>query len=59
MGLVLKGNGKGEFTPLTYAQTGLCIKGDARNMIKLKADNEILLIIVKNNGKIQIEKLNR
>jgi hypothetical protein len=58
MGLVLKGNGKGKFTPLPYAFTGLNIKGDTRNMIKLNANNNTLLIAVKNSGKIQIEKLN-
>src|SRR4030095_16248596 len=28
IGLVLKNNGKGQFTPLLYERTGLCIKGD-------------------------------
>ncbi len=57
MGLVLKGNGKGQFTPLPYALTGFNIQGDTRNMIRLHTANSTLLIAAKNNGKIQVEKL--
>jgi len=59
MGLVLKDNGTGKFTPLPYALTGLNIQGDTRNMIKLNAGNKILLIVAKNNGKIQVEQLDK
>jgi len=56
MGIVLQGNGKGGFTPLTYEETGLCIQGDVRNIIKIntKQKNSFLIIAVKNNGQVQV-----
>ena len=57
IGLVLHNNGKGEFTPLTYAETGLCLSGDVRNLIKVKGRNNFFIVAAKNNGAIQIIKL--
>jgi len=57
IGLILKGDGNGQFTPLPYTQTGLFIDGDVRNMIGIKNKNGLLLIVVKNDGKVQV--LNR
>ncbi|MBZ5859412.1 VCBS repeat-containing protein [Flavihumibacter profundi] len=54
IGLVLKGNGTGQFTPLTYSQTGLLIDGDVRNIISLKTKNGSAIIAAKNNGKVQV-----
>jgi len=59
IGLVLKNNGKGEFTPLPYAETGLCLQGDVRNLIKIKGDNHDFIVAAKNNGQLQILKLNK
>ena len=57
IGLVLKNNGKGEFTPLPYAETGLCLNGDVRNLIKIKGRNNFFIVAAKNNGAVQIIKL--
>jgi len=57
IGLILKGDGNGQFTPLPYAQTGLFIDGDVRNMIGIKNKNGLLLVVAKNDGKVQV--LNR
>ena len=54
IGLVLKGNGKGTFTPLPYAQTGLYIPGDVRNLIEMKAGDRTLLIVAKNNEAVHV-----
>ena len=54
IGLVLKGNGKGLFEPLLYAETGLNITGDVRNLVSLKTANGLLIIAVKNNGPVQV-----
>ena len=43
IGLILKNNGKGQFTPLTYAETGLCLSGDIRNLINVKGKIIFLL----------------
>lgn len=54
IGLVLKGDGKGNFSPLLYPQTGLYLPGDIRNMIKIKQGNQVLLVAAKNNGAIEV-----
>jgi hypothetical protein len=55
-GLVLKGNGKGDFTPMPYCETGLLTQGDVRNMVSIKSGNGFLLVAAKNNGQIQVIK---
>lgn len=54
IGLILKGDGKGKFSPLPFSQTGLLIDGDARHMISIKTKNGINLVIAKNEGKVQV-----
>ena len=56
IGLVLANNGKGEFTPKPFAETGLNIGGDVRNIITVQAGKNTLLIAVKNNGAVQVIK---
>jgi len=56
IGLVLKNNGKGEFTPLLYEQTGLCIRGDVRNLITVQGGNNHFIMAARNNGQLQILK---
>ena len=56
MGAVLKGDGKGGFMQLPYTQTGLCIPGDVRDIIKIKQGNSFIIVAAKNNGAIQIIK---
>jgi hypothetical protein len=56
IGLVLKNNGKGQFTPLLYDQTGLCIRGDVRNLIAVQGGNNHYIMAAKNNGQLQIIK---
>jgi hypothetical protein len=59
-GLVLLGDGKGNFTTQTLLQTGLFIPGDAKAFIKLKtADNGYLLAASQNRGPLKIFELNR
>jgi hypothetical protein len=56
-GLVLKGNGKGAFVPLSIAQSGIYINGDGKGLAKLRAaDGSYLLIATQNNGAIQVFK---
>lgn len=54
IGLVLKGNAPGNFTPLPYTNTGLLIDGDVRNMISLKTRKGSAIIVAKNNGAVQV-----
>lgn len=50
IGLVLKGDGKGNFTPLPYASTGLYMPGDIRNIIEINGR----IVVAKNNGPVQV-----
>jgi hypothetical protein len=57
MGLVLEGNGKGQFIPLPYALTNLDTRGDVRDMLLVKTSQDSLLIAAKNNGALQVIRL--
>lgn len=57
IGLVLKGNGNGAFSPVPYSQTGLCLTGDIRNLIKIKGGDKTFLAAAKNNAALQIIQL--
>ncbi|MFI5192771.1 MAG: VCBS repeat-containing protein [Chitinophagales bacterium] len=56
IGLVLKGDGKGGFTPLPYDKTGLCLTGDVRNIMEIKTADRYLIVVAKCNGSIQVVK---
>ena len=58
MGLILNNDGKGNFIPGVFEQTGLDISGDVRNLISVKTNNGLLLIAVKNNSAVQVIKEN-
>ena len=56
-GLVLEGDGKGNFKPLAISGSGLYIPGNAKAMIKLKgADNNYLIAVSENRGPLRIFK---
>jgi len=54
IGLVLKSDTAGQFRPVTYAQTGLLIEGDVRNLVQLKGKNSDLVIVARNDNKIEV-----
>jgi hypothetical protein len=57
-GLLLKGDGKGGFTPLTIQQSGIYIPGNGKALVKIKgANNEYLVAASQNKGPIQVYKL--
>lgn len=53
-GLVLKGDGKGNFIPLPWSQTGLSVAGDVKSGIELNSGSDQLFIFGKNNGQSQV-----
>jgi hypothetical protein len=54
-GLVLSGDGKGNFTAKTILQSGLFIPGDGKALVKLKGpDNSYLLAASQNRGPLKI-----
>lgn len=58
-GLILKGNGKGNFTPANIVKSGLIIDGDVKDMkmISIKGKGKILLA-APNDSKLKIFSLN-
>lgn len=53
LGLVLKGNGTGSFTPLAPAKSGFVVKGEAREIVSLKnAKGEKIYVVSRNNNSV-------
>ena len=59
-GLLLKGDGKGNFTPQTIMQSGIYIPGDGKALVKLK-DNKggYMVAASQNRGPLKIYQLNK
>lgn len=56
-GLILKGDGKGNFIPLTILQSGINISGNGKGLAKLNgANNTYLLVATQNRGPVQVYK---
>ena len=59
-GLLLKGDGKGNFKPLTLQQSGVYIPGDGKALVKLRGSKgEYLLAASQNVGALKIFELKR
>src|SRR5581483_11471311 len=59
-GLMLKGDGKGNFRPLTIMQSGIYIPGNGKALVKvLGAKGSYLLAASQNRGSMKIFELNR
>ena len=59
-GLVLKGDGKGGFSPQTILQSGIYIPGNGKSLVKLKSkDNHYLLAAAQNRGALKIFTLKK
>lgn len=57
-GLVLKGNGKGDFTPQTILQSGIFIPGNGKALVKLEGKNgKYLLAAGQNRGALKMFEL--
>lgn len=59
-GLLLKGDGKGGFRPLTIQQSGIYIPGDGKALVKLQgAGGRYLLAASQNKGYLKLFELKR
>lgn len=57
-GLVLKGNGKGSFTPQSIRESGIFIPGNGKAFIKLRGENgKYLLAASQNRGPLKVFEL--
>lgn len=52
-GLLLKGNGKGDFEPLSIQESGFYAPNDAKDMKTIKVGNKQVILVANNNYKIQ------
>jgi hypothetical protein len=58
-GLLLKGDGKGNFTPMSIRQSGIFLPGDQKALVKLRgAGNRYWLAAGRNKGPLQVFELN-
>jgi hypothetical protein len=58
-GLLLKGDGNGNFSPMSILQSGIYIPGNGRALVKLTGSNgKYLLAASQNKGKLKIFELN-
>jgi hypothetical protein len=58
-GLVLKGDGKGRFTPLTITQSGIFVPENGKALVKLRSGNgKYLMIASQNKGPVKAFWLN-
>lgn len=51
-GLLLKGNGKGNFTPLSILESGIYIPGNAKGVISFLFNNTLAIAAAQNNGSL-------
>ena len=59
-GLLLQGNGAGNFQPVSFHESGFYFPGDAKALTNLKgANNEELILAARNNGKLKIFEVKR
>lgn len=59
-GLLLKGDGKGKFTPLSIIESGIYMPGNGKALVQLKgADGKYMVAATQNNGPLRVFRLNR
>ena len=57
-GLVLKGDGKGKFNPLSILQSGIFIPGNGKALVKVRSsDGKYLIAASQNKGSLKVFQL--
>jgi hypothetical protein len=57
-GVLLKGDGKGNFTALTPQQSGISIRGAVRDVLTIQIGKKKIIVIAKNNDNVQLIQFN-
>ncbi len=57
-GLFLKGNGKGNFTPIKALKSGLYLPGDVKDMHSIPFNGKNYILATKNNDSVQMIQIN-
>jgi hypothetical protein len=59
-GLLMEGNGKGDFTPLSIAASGIYLPGDGKALVSLKGGkNKLLVAASQNKGPLKVFELKK
>jgi enediyne biosynthesis protein E4 len=58
-GLLLKGDGKGNFEPLLFPQSGFLADGDCKSVLGLKGAKSRTFVVAVNNGPLKIYQLQK
>jgi hypothetical protein len=58
-GLVMKGDGKGKFTPLLISESGLYIPGNGKAIAALQGKSGLLLAATQNKGALKVFELKK
>lgn len=53
-GLVLKGDGKGNFTPLSLLQSGLYVPGNGKSLAQININGKLVLAAGQNSGALKL-----
>ena len=53
-GLILRGDNKGNFTPVPFRQSGMKIRGQVRDVAKMRVGGKELYLVVQNNDKLLV-----
>lgn len=53
-GLLLKGDGKGNFSPLSILESGIYIPGNAKSLIQLNNNGRLCMFAGQNGGRIKV-----
>jgi hypothetical protein len=59
IGLLLKGDGKGNFAAVPAGKSGIWFKGDVRSMAPININNSNALIVAANSARLMIYKRNK
>ena len=57
-GLVLQGDGKGHFLPLSIMQSGIFISGNGKAAVQLTINGQLAVAVSQNRGKVKVFKSN-
>lgn len=55
-GILLKGNGRGDFTTQMPKESGFFVKGEIRDLVALRSGGQRLVLVAKNNDVLQVFK---
>lgn len=53
-GLILKGDGKGNFSPVISSESGFFARNDAKSLSKIKVGHKLSYLVGNNNDKVQL-----